>query len=138
MKLVQDLMTRELLTLHPENSLQDAEKLMKTHQIRHMPVVDEENHVVGVLTQKEFLSQAFRITDKFGAHLLQEYLAKTPLSQCIEKNYLLVPTTMPLAEAGRKLKEKRHGCLMVCDENDKLIGLLTSQDFLRLAIILLD
>ncbi|MAD43718.1 MAG: hypothetical protein CMI02_09830 [Oceanospirillaceae bacterium] len=138
MKLVQDLMTRELLTLNPADSLQDAEKLMKEHQIRHIPVVGDDGRIAGVLTQKEFLSQAFRITDKFGAHHLQEYLAKTPLSQCAETNYLVVEPTMLLSEAGRKLKEKRHGCLLVCDDDRRLTGLLTSQDFLRLAIILLD
>ena len=138
MKLVQDLMTRELLPLKPDNSLQDAEKLMKEHQIRHIPVVNDDGSIAGMLTQKEFLAQAFRITDKFGAHHLQEYLAKTPLSDCAETNYLQVAPTMTLAEAGRKLKEKRHGCLLVCDENNRLSGLLTSQDFLRLAIILLD
>jgi len=69
---------------------------------------------------------------------LQEYLAKTPLSQCAETNYLVVEPTMLLSEAGRKLKEKRHGCLLVCDDDRRLTGLLTSQDFLRLAIILLD
>ena len=45
MKLVQDLMTRELLTLNPADSLQDAEKLMKEHQIRHIPVVGDDGRI---------------------------------------------------------------------------------------------
>jgi len=138
MKLVKDLMTRELLTHKPDDTLQDVEQTMGQHQIRHIPVVDDEGRIAGLVSQKEFLTQAFRITDRFGAHNLQTYLAKTPLSQCMKTDVPTVPQDMPLAEAGKLLRQKGHGCLLVTDEHQHLCGLLSSQDFVRLAVMLLE
>ncbi|WP_430461258.1 CBS domain-containing protein [Thalassolituus sp. LLYu03] len=138
MKLVSDLMTRELLTLTPSQTLADAEQAMGQHQIRHIPVVNDDGTLAGLLSQKEFLTQAFRITDKFGAHNLQSYLAKTPLSQCMNATPTTVAQNMPLVDAGRHLRQGRHGCLLVTDDQQQLIGLLTSQDFVRLAVLLLE
>lgn len=138
MKLVSDLMTRELLTLKPSDSLQDAERIMGQQQIRHIPVINDDGSIAGLLSQKEFLSQAFRITDKFGAHNLQNYLAKTLLSQCMNPTPNTVPADMPLAEAGRLLREARLGCLLVSDAHNKLAGILTSRDFVKLALVLLE
>ena len=70
MKLVSDIMTRSPITLRPDDTLQDAERIMAERQIRHIPVVDANNRVCGVVSQREFLSEAFRITQKFGAHNL--------------------------------------------------------------------
>ncbi|UXD88814.1 CBS domain-containing protein [Thalassolituus hydrocarboniclasticus] len=138
MKLVSDLMTRELLTHLPDDTLQDAEQTMARHKIRHIPVVDNEGKVFGLLSQKEFLTEAFRITDKFGAHNLQTYLAQTKLSSCINTEVQTIAADMPLAAAGQQLRSSRQGCLLVTDSENHLIGLLSSKDFVRLAIELLE
>ncbi len=138
MKLVSDLMTCKLLTHLPDDTLQGAEQTMGRHQIRHIPVVDAEGKIFGLLSQKEFLTEAFRITDKFGAHNLQTYLAQTKLRSCINTNVQTVPADMPLATAGQLLCSSRQGCLLVTDSDNHLIGLLSSKDFVRLAIKLLE
>lgn len=138
MKLVSDLMIRDVLTHKADDTLQAAENTMASHHIRHIPVVDNDGRVVGLLSQKEFLAEAFRITDKFGAHNLRSYLAKTPIAQCMKTDAPTVRPDMPLTEAGRELRTKRHGCLLVTDEQQQLLGIISSQDFLRLAIELLE
>lgn len=138
MKLVSDLMIRNVLTHKADDTLEQAEQTMGGHQIRHIPVIDNDGKVVGLLSQKEFLAEAFRITDKFGAHNLRSYLAKTPIQQCMKTDIRTVRPDMPLTEAGQELRNKRHGCLLVTDEQQRLAGIISSQDFLRLAIELLE
>ena len=138
MQTISDIMTQDVVTLSPAHTLFDAEKLMRERHVRHIPVVNEQNEVCGVLSQKEFLREAFRITDKFGAHHLQEYLAKTPVGDCLSDDICLVPAAMPLGEAGEKLRqERKNGCLMVANDERHLLGIVTSQDFVRLAVSLL-
>ena len=137
MKLVSDLMIHAVLTHKAEDTLQDAEQTLAKHQIRHLPIVDADNRVVGLLSQKEFLTEAFRITDKFGAHNLRNYLDKTPISQCMKTDIETVSPDMPLIEAGNALRSKRHGCLLVTDNDKKLLGIVSSQDFVRLSMDLL-
>ena len=137
MKLVSDLMIRNVLTHKADDTLEQAEQTMGGHQIRHIPVIDNDGKVVGLLSQKEFLAEAFRITDKFGAHLLKIYLAQTQIAAVMRQDMAMVPADMDLKEAGSALLQKRSGCILVVDAEQKLLGILSSQDFVRLALQLL-
>ncbi len=137
MQTISDIMTRDVVTLSPEDTLYDAEKLMRERHVRHIPVVNSDGAIEGVLSQKEFLREAFRITDKFGAHHLQEYLAKTGVKDCLSADVSLVDADLPLKGAGEKLQKEKRGCLMVADSERRLLGIATSQDFVRLALTLL-
>ncbi|MEN9464919.1 MAG: hypothetical protein RL217_1100 [Pseudomonadota bacterium] len=133
MKKVSDLMIQQVCTLKTHDNLQDAEQLMGSKQIRHIPVVDSAGKLVGLLTQKEVLAEAFRITDKFGAHLLKTYLAQTSIDKVMRQDMTAVPADMNLKEAGAALLQKRSGCILVVDAEQQLLGILSSQDFVRLA-----
>ncbi|WP_221797645.1 CBS domain-containing protein [Oceanobacter mangrovi] len=138
MKYVHELMKTEVITHLPSDTLRDAEATMGTHQIRHVPVVDADGKLLGLMSQREFLTEAFRITDKFGAHLLQEYLAKTPIEQCMQQDLVTSGPETLLKEAADIIHDnRRQGCVLVVDEEGYLEGLLTSLDFVKLAARLL-
>lgn len=137
MKQVSDIMTRNLMTLKPTSNLKDVEAMMASHQIRHIPVTDDEQKLLGLITQKEFLAEAFRITDKFGAHQLSQYLTQTQLSACMKTTLTTVHPHTDLREAGESLHSMKQGCLLVVDDDGVLQGILTSQDFVKLALDLL-
>lgn len=138
MKHVHELMKTELLTHTPDETLRDAEQTMGEHKIRHLPIVDGDGHLVGLMSQKEFLAEAFKITDKFGAHHLQEYLAKTTIDKCMQTELHTVKADSLLKDAAELIRSNRHqGCALVVDDSNKLVGLLTSQDFVKLAAELL-
>jgi len=137
MHTISDLMTRDVRTLTGTSTLLEAEKLMREFHVRHIPVVDDDHRIVGVLSQREFLREAFRITDKFGAHHLQDYLAKTQVGTCIASEICTLPADTPLQDAGRRLQDDKQGCLMVTDDTQHLLGIATSQDFVKLSMVLL-
>ncbi|MEQ3692531.1 MAG: CBS domain-containing protein [Thalassolituus sp.] len=134
MRLVKEIMTTEVLSLMPEQNLLDAEEMMRSHRVRHIPIVDGEGKLVGVLSQKEFLREAFRITDKFGAQHLQDYLGRTTVSSCLSQSVATMVEDSPIKAAGEKLKAEKSGCLMITNEDGHLAGIVTSQDFIRLAL----
>jgi CBS domain-containing membrane protein len=139
MKRVSELMTTELLSHQPGDTLRDAEQTMAQHHIRHIPIVDEQGQLCGLMSQREFLAEAFRITDKFGAHHLKDYLGKTLISQCMQTRIATVKPETLLKEAGETLRaNRRQGCLLVVDNENFLVGMLTSQDFVKLAVHLLE
>ena len=57
---VGDLMTREVFTCRPEDDMQKALELMERHQVRRIPVVDQQNRIVGIITQGDI---AIRLRD---------------------------------------------------------------------------
>lgn len=137
MKLLSDLMTTNVVTLNPADTLADAEQQMKEHQIRHIPVVDDNGTVMGLLSQKEFLAEALRITDKFGVQHLRDYLKKIKIEQIMRTELPLFNGNTPLIDAAETLLSKRESCLLLVDEQQRLLGIVSSKDFVRLAIKLL-
>ena len=55
---VRDVASSELVTVGPEEDLSEALRLMATHQVRRLPVVDEDNRLVGVLAQADVATGA--------------------------------------------------------------------------------
>lgn len=52
---VSSIMTRKVITITPDKSISDAAELMDQHQINRLPVVDEENKLVGILTRGDII-----------------------------------------------------------------------------------
>lgn len=137
MRFVSDLMTKQVFTLRASDSLQDAEQLMGEKKIRHIPIIDDLGRVVGLLSQREVLTEAFRIIDKFGAQNLRSYLAKTPIENSMNTNFTPFAGNLTIKEAAETLLRQRLGCMVIVNEAQELLGIVSSQDFVRLSIDLL-
>ena len=51
--IVEEIMNDKPYTLAPTNTVQEALKLMREKKVRHLPVVDDEHHVLGVITERD-------------------------------------------------------------------------------------
>jgi CBS domain-containing protein len=54
---LRDVMTKNVLTLREDASFAEAKQLFTTHGIRHLPVVDDENHLIGMLSVRSILDE---------------------------------------------------------------------------------
>jgi|SRR6266508_2163903 CBS domain-containing protein len=66
---VAEVSSRELVTVDPDQDLSDALQLMAQHQVRRLPVVDEDNHLIGVVSQADV---AREVKDKAAGELLED------------------------------------------------------------------
>jgi CBS domain-containing protein len=55
---VREVSTRDVVAIRGDEDLSEALKLMASHQVRRLPVVDESNHLVGVLAQADVAREA--------------------------------------------------------------------------------
>jgi CBS domain-containing protein len=55
---VADVASRELVTIDPDQSLEEAARMMSSHQLRRLPVVDEEGRLVGIVAQADLAREA--------------------------------------------------------------------------------
>ncbi|KMY30129.1 acetoin utilization protein AcuB [Lysinibacillus xylanilyticus] len=123
--IVEEIMNDEPYTLAPTNTVVEALKLMREKKVRHLPVVDEEYHVLGVITErdiKEALPSSLRDepnTPVFNAKV-EEIMVKNPL------------VGHPLdfvEEVALTFYESRVGCLPIVS-GGKLVGIVTTTDLL--------
>jgi diacylglycerol O-acyltransferase len=130
---VTDLMTAAVHTIAPETSLAEAWRLMQRKRIRHAPVVDARQQLVGLVTHRDLLAAAPSRSDQpheAGRLLPLEWLAAR---EVMETHLTVASPDEPAAAAGQRMLAAKIGCLPVVDDGGRLAGIVTEEDFLRWA-----
>ncbi|MBN2705087.1 MAG: CBS domain-containing protein [Deltaproteobacteria bacterium] len=137
MKYVADIMTRDVFPLKAKQTLNVVRLLMRTVNVRHVPILDDQGKFIGLLSHRDLL-----------AYSISKLADIDPLEQSeLERSILIgdvmrteVETTTPettLREALGLMLKKKFGCLPVIDEKNRLVGIITAEDVIRLALRLL-
>lgn len=134
---VQDLMTTNMFTLKKSDSLMAAKSLMELARIRHIPVIEEGNIFVGLITHRDILSSTLSKLADIDRNDRDEIEASIPVSEIMRDDVYTVSPDASLKEAAELLLNHKYGCLPVI-EKDMLVGIITEADFLRLTIDLMD
>lgn len=136
-KVIADIMTTSVFQLDIENSMYEVHKLMKESQIRHVPI-SQNNEFKGVVTQKAIISKVMYLLDNYGSSSLERREKSVSVSDLIDKKVVFANPDMPLVDAAEFFLANRHGCLPIVDKDNLLQGIVTSSDFVKLSLTLLD
>jgi len=128
---VKDLMRTHVVTLHFMDMLGVAEDIMSMGRIRHLPVVDTDNRVVGMVTQRDLYKASISLVLGFDRTKEHEWLGKVKVQDVMAKTVTMIGPEAGVVEAVDKMVTEKIGCLPVIDEQGKLMGLLTETDCLR-------
>jgi len=120
--LISDLMTTALITASPGDLVNASLYDMKLAQIRHLPVIDERGHLVGIVSDRDVLLSLGSTEDK-------NIYMRDIMSQQVET----ICEDASVEEGLAILLEKRIGSLPVVGQEGQLVGVVTETDFLRLA-----
>lgn len=135
--ITKDIMSSRVISCSESDSLAYAHQLMKENHIRHLPVVaPETGEYRGLVTQKEVLRHAFAATAESGLHHLADIQSKVLVKEIMTTDVETIQPQLPLLNAGEYFVDSKHGCLPVVVDG-KLEGILTSADFVKLSITLL-
>jgi CBS domain-containing membrane protein len=128
---VRELMTIVVETLSVGDSLATARRQLERGHIRHLPVVDAEERVIGLITHRRIL-EAWISHGHPDQERIKDVAKDVPVEMLMEKNVRTVSPDMPAAEAAALLEGHKYGCLPVV-EGGKLVGIVTEADFVRFA-----
>ena len=135
---VQDIMSSKVITLNETHTMKNAHDLTHAKGIRHLPIVDSKtNRIIAVLSQKDMVARVLSIISEHGADNLVEYEMKTPILDIASDMFEVAHTDQPVDEIAHFFLENKFGCLPILNAKDELSGILTSSDFVRLAIRLM-
>ena len=138
--LIKDVMTKNVIAVKKDTKVSELIEILTKNRISGIPVVDEENRVIGIVSEADLL-----FTTKTGKiRGLREFLKRligeeystlaTPLSGDLKVEDIMTSPVitaspdMDIEEASKILSEKRIKRLPVVDENGKLIGIITRHD----------
>lgn len=125
--LIRDVMTTNVVTVSSNTSLADASRIMDAHHVRRLPVVDRLK-LVGVVN-KEALDRAgpSQLTT-FSIHELSYLLSKVTVREVMSKELVTISPYATVEEGVSLAQAKKVGALLVT-EDDRLIGIATTNDF---------
>ena len=137
MKFVADIMVRDVVSIKDTDSVHEARMLLKQYRIRHLPVIDSESaEFVGMLTQGSLLNHAFKLIEKFGMSGLQKREQRTQVKEIMLVDSDSVSPQDSLIGVCELFTDKKASCVPVV-EGGQLKGIITSVDFVKLALQLL-
>ena len=125
---IKDLMTRDIISLAPDEELFSHLNIFREHRIHHIPVVDRSKQVVGMLSSKDFenIEIIFKLLNKMKPSETVVRIADVMTSPIF--SYF---EDVEVASAAEAMVDNNIHAIVVVDKNEKMIGILTSTDLLR-------
>ena len=128
---VRDLMTDRLHTVRPDNDLATVKDLMVEHRIRHIPVVDPEENLVGLVTHRDLLRHSLIEQAEIPLYVEDVILEQVQVREVMTPNPDTITAEVDIREAAQMMLDNKYGCLPVV-EGSRPVGILTESDFVRL------
>ena len=126
-----DLMTEDPTTVSTTATVQRAIWLLQTLDVRHLPVVDEDGALVGMLSDRDIRGLAFpKILGSEYVGAVQTAL-DAPVSTVMSGNVLSVDVEADAAEIIDLMLDQRIGAVPVVDADGTLVGIVSYTDILR-------
>ena len=104
---------------------------MRGHNIRHLPVVTESKHLVGVITDRDIRQAGASDEPHMAEHELLYLLEQMTVTAVMTQPVVTVQRDTSVLEAGRLLLEHKFGFLPVVRADQTLEGIITVTDLLR-------
>jgi CBS domain-containing protein len=135
---VADVMTRNVVSVGPQDRLRQAATAMREHRIGGLPVVDGKR-VVGMITESDFVNIAAETPEGEEHHGFLEVLFGGPreahpgslVGEAMTGDPITVTDTMSVQEAARTMKKHRIKRVPVVDAAGKLVGIVSRADVMK-------
>ena len=125
---VRDLMSSDVVTLHSSETLDIADRIMALGRIRHMPVLNENDELVGIVSQRDLFRGALASALGYGKAEQARVLGQLLVKEVMTAEPVTIGADASLADAAGLMLKRKIGCLPVV-EGDRLVGLITEADF---------
>jgi len=146
--LARDIMTREVHVARPDDKVERITRLMLDNKISGVPVVDENEHVVGIITEKDLMIRAKELRVPFYVTLfdsiiflenpirfnneVKKYTA-TKVKDAMTRKVVTVEEDTPVNEVVKLMQEKQINRVPVV-RNHKLVGIISRNDILKVLV----
>ena len=136
---VSDVMTTNVITVRPEADVHEVSRLLAENKVSGLPVVDDKDHVVGLISEADVLSmtgvtRGHTIKDVVR-HILGEPVPKqrhgATVGDFMTSPAITISPDTDIREAAMVLDEKRIKRLPVVDKEQRLAGIIARADIIR-------
>jgi CBS domain-containing protein len=143
--LAKDIMTREVITVKAHDQVDEVARLLVEHRISGIPVIDEEGHVIGIVTEKDLIIKASELRVPFYVTLfdsiiflenpirfkndLKKYTAVN-VEDAMTESVVVVEEDTKVSDVVKLMQNKRINRVPVVSHG-KLVGIITRNDVIK-------
>jgi acetoin utilization protein AcuB len=127
---VKDRMTQNPVTVPEDATFENALHLMKERQIRRLPIVAKDGHLVGIVVEKDLFSASPSTATSLSVFEVHYLLSKLKMKNLMTKRVIAVGDDCPVEEAARIMVDNKIGCLPILKDG-KLVGIITETDIFK-------
>ncbi len=131
--LVRDWMTPDPVTIGPKTTVPEAHKLMKEHDFRRLPVVNDHGRLIGIVTLSDLREAGPSPATSLSIFELNYLLAQLTIDKIMTRDVVTVSPDATIRDAANLMLKHEVGALPVM-ENGRLIGIITESDIFRVIV----
>jgi CBS domain-containing protein len=141
---VSEIMTKEVMTVKRDTSVNEVAKLMGAHDISGVPVVDEDNHVIGIITELDLIVRNTRLEMPHFIEVMDwgriplerpghvkerlRHMLGTEAADLMTEKVKTIGPDASVEELAELMVKQRVNPVPVVDETEKLIGIVSRAD----------
>ncbi|HKJ65416.1 MAG TPA: CBS and ACT domain-containing protein [Desulfopila sp.] len=129
---VTESMNTDLVTIGPDATLDQARLLMEARNIRHLPVIDENEKLLGIVSDRDMRSA--QPSSLLGAEEYEAAMAQImgrKVEEIMTRDPLTISVFYTLQDTLLVMQKRKVGALPVVDEDGRLKGIMSTRDLLR-------
>ncbi len=128
---IRDVMNKQVIAIQCESSITELESLLLAEHISGVPVTSASGKLMGVISKTDLLRR-YRQLLMLGSKTSRHDLAATRVYEIMSPTVLSVSPEYELGTVARKMVESRYHRVIVTDPDDKIVGIVSSLDIMRL------
>lgn len=132
--LIRDWMTTEVITATPETSMLKVSKMMKEYDIRRVPVVDSQNKVIGIVSDRDVKDASPSKATTLDMHELYYLLSEIKVRDIMTPDPVTVEVRDTVERVALLMQERSIGALPVVDDEGSLVGIITDHDVFKVLV----
>jgi acetoin utilization protein AcuB len=132
--LVQEWMTRDVVSIGPDTSMMKASRLMKDKKIRRLPVVDDERRVIGIVSDRDIKEASPSKATSLDMHELYYLLSELKVKDIMTRAPVCAKANDSVEAVSLVMMDKGFGGMPVVDDEARLVGIITESDVFRVLV----
>ena len=128
---VKNIMTEKVVTLSQHDSYRKAQDLLRKSPFHHILIADEENHLLGIVSDRDMMNQLALHLNNHNTNELSGFLSRLRIADVMTREVITVDKETPIDTASVLLLERNFSCLPVVDQHYKIEGIMTWKDLLK-------
>ena len=133
--LVKNWMSKHIITVDVNDSMQDAIKQLKEHNVRMLPIM-KKGKLTGIITDRDLKRASASDATTLEVHELLYLLTKIKVKDIMTRDVITVPPDFTVEETAQVLQKNKISGAPVVDANGKLVGTIAQTDLFEVLISL--